>query len=278
MVKLSPVAHDTRLIELSNTAAEARVAAESAALRSPDTAAVAAARQAYTDAVRAVNSHETGYTGWSRYYLVTNTGGHIHSTTGCSTCRPSTRFAMLSDMSGLAQRSAVDAYGEVLCTVCFPTAPSAWTTGTLKSVAADRAARRGAAEERRAAKLAKALLPDGSGVTVRCGYGTDTITTLTAAERYLSDGYTDSVWCGRNVNPDMGMIADMVAARTGRTVAEVLDAARERAVKRVGKDLREARTSPLRSQFTATPEAAARVEAEEAAIEVRLAGLKAEGK
>lgn len=65
--------------------------------------------------------------GWSRYYLVENTGGHIHRSTKCSTCRPTTKFSWLLDMSGETEEAAVAAHGALLCSVCFPTAPVEWT-------------------------------------------------------------------------------------------------------------------------------------------------------
>ena len=66
---------------------------------------------------------------WSRFFLVQNHGGHIHSTMACSTCRPTTVFAWLPELSGLTERDAVEAYGPLLCSVCFPSAPVEWTVG-----------------------------------------------------------------------------------------------------------------------------------------------------
>lgn len=40
------------------------------------------------------------YNGWSRFFLVQNNGGHIHSSMNCSTCFPSTMFAWLPTVSG----------------------------------------------------------------------------------------------------------------------------------------------------------------------------------
>lgn len=93
--------------------------------------AAAAARQALTEA-------EADYSGWSRFFLVQNTNGHIHSTLHCSTCRWDTDFAWLPELSGLTEADAVAEYGEILCSVCYPSAPSEWTTGTNKKVAAER--------------------------------------------------------------------------------------------------------------------------------------------
>ena len=68
--------------------------------------------------------------GWSRFFIVRASNGHIHSSMGCSTCnkngRP-TNFGWLPDLSGLNEKDAVDAHGAILCTVCFPSAPVEWT-------------------------------------------------------------------------------------------------------------------------------------------------------
>jgi hypothetical protein len=109
----------------------------------------ASARVAYADA-------SVKYTGWSRFYYVTNTGGHIHRSTGCSTCHPTTRFAWLTDLSGLSEADAVEAHGAILCTVCFPSAPVEWTGGVAKVAAAAQAARAAERAAKATAKTAKA--------------------------------------------------------------------------------------------------------------------------
>ena len=69
---------------------------------------------------------------WSRFFLVTNQGGHIHSSMRCSTCRPTTLFNWLPTLSGLSEKDAVEAHGAILCSVCFPSAPVEWTKGHEK--------------------------------------------------------------------------------------------------------------------------------------------------
>lgn len=64
---------------------------------------------------------------WTRFFLVNNNGGHIHSSMSCSTCYPTTRFGWLPEISGLTEAEAVAAHGAILCTVCYPTAPSEYT-------------------------------------------------------------------------------------------------------------------------------------------------------
>jgi hypothetical protein len=63
---------------------------------------------------------------WNRYYLVTSSDGHIHSSTDCSTCnkgKEPTGFALVPYLSGSTVEDAVSDLGEALCSVCFPNAP-----------------------------------------------------------------------------------------------------------------------------------------------------------
>lgn len=76
---------------------------------------------------------------WSRFFLVTSSGGgHIHSSMNCSTCRMTTAFSWLPELSGLTEADAVAAHGPLLCTVCYPTAPLAWTQGIEKPADPDK--------------------------------------------------------------------------------------------------------------------------------------------
>lgn len=67
--------------------------------------------------------------GWSRFFLVQNNNGHIHSSMNCSTCYARTEYGWLTELSGLTEADAVEAYGTILCSVCFPSAPVEWTVG-----------------------------------------------------------------------------------------------------------------------------------------------------
>jgi len=72
---------------------------------------------------------EAEYTGWSRFFLVTSSAGHIHSSMHCSTCRPTTTYGWLPELSGKDADTAVAELGPTLCSVCYPDAPTEWTTG-----------------------------------------------------------------------------------------------------------------------------------------------------
>jgi hypothetical protein len=121
------------------------------------------------DAREAISEHEQDYTGWTRYLIVTSSAGHVHSRTSCPTCRPTTTFGFVTDLSGKDEAEAIATVGETLCTVCFPDAPVnpsklgkaeagrlAWTPDRD-----EREAKRAAAEaekaERDAAKAARGL-------------------------------------------------------------------------------------------------------------------------
>jgi hypothetical protein len=69
------------------------------------------------------------YTGWSRFFLVAQANGHIHSSMSCTTCYPTTQYGWLPTLSGLTEADAVAAQGPRLCTICFPSAPVEWTVG-----------------------------------------------------------------------------------------------------------------------------------------------------
>lgn len=171
------------------------------------------------------------YTGWSRFFLVTNTNGHIHSSTSCSTCYPRTTYAWLPALSGKTEKDAVEEIGEILCSVCFPSAPVAWTIGVSKATLADRAKRAAAKAEREAKKLAKALLPDGSALKVG---RYDKLTTLAAAKTWLTAAY----WWSRDLKhpsytaADVERVAEAIAAKTGENVEAIKAAAIKRADKK----------------------------------------------
>lgn len=69
---------------------------------------------------------------WSRFFLVTSSNGHIHSSMHCSTCNSRTTYGWYPEFSGQTMAEAIAAWdargsAEVLCTTCFPDAPSART-------------------------------------------------------------------------------------------------------------------------------------------------------
>lgn len=176
---------------------------------------------------------------WSRFFIVRNSGGHIHSSMECSTCFPTTRFGWLPALSGLTEKDAVEAEGEILCSICFPSAPSSWTSGVSRVDKEARAERDAAKAARAAKKAEKALLPDGSDLVVqievpRYDGGTHTrqerFSTLHQAKGWL----TDAAERPGSYYPEHARqaVAEAVAAKSGETVEQVLAAAKARAAKR----------------------------------------------
>lgn len=87
-------------------------------------------RAAVAEAVSEMETYEEEFSrrgGWSRFFLVQASNGHIHSSMACSTCYPTTQFGWLPEVSGQTEAEAVANYGAILCTVCFPSAPVEWT-------------------------------------------------------------------------------------------------------------------------------------------------------
>ena len=76
-------------------------------------------------------SLEQLYTGWSRFFLVTSSSGHIHSSMNCSSCRPTTAYAWLPELSGQSEIEAVAGHGPALCSVCFESAPVDYVGGKI---------------------------------------------------------------------------------------------------------------------------------------------------
>lgn len=75
--------------------------------------------------------------GWTRFYLCTNTDGHIHTGRSCNTVHATTHLVLKPELSGLTEKDAVRAYGPILCSVCYPTAPLAWTEGNTPDTSGD---------------------------------------------------------------------------------------------------------------------------------------------
>lgn len=141
----TPAAIDARLAEVES---------EAAALR---------ARLEVLDAeAAAIATEYRRRGGWTRSYLVS--GGHLHKTTACSTCYPTTSFYFLPALSGSDEAQIVEEAGERACTVCFPSAPvdvlrrpSALRTPDEAKAEAERAER----EQARAKRAAEAIVVEG---------------------------------------------------------------------------------------------------------------------
>ncbi len=176
---------------------------------------------------------------WSRFFIVQNNNGHIHSSMECSTCNRQTsertRFGWLPNLSGLNEADAVEAHGMILCSVCFPSAPVEWTNGVSKVDQATKAARAAEKAEKDAAKAAKAIT-DIDGSPLRSIYGT--IKTEISARRELSSAlFNVLLGYGDNYNVLAERIAAAIAHKTGENAAELLKVGREKAAKKYAKEV-----------------------------------------
>jgi hypothetical protein len=76
------------------------------------------------------------YTGWSRFFLVTSSPGHVHSSMHCSSCRPTTTYGWLPELSDKSEDEAVAELGPSLCSVCFSSAPTEHIGGKITAAKA----------------------------------------------------------------------------------------------------------------------------------------------
>jgi hypothetical protein len=165
--------------------------------------AALAAAQAALNTAKNIQAHQASrYEGWSRFFLCTNTGGHIHSSTSCTTCTITTQFAWITELSGKTEAEAVNQLGEILCTVCFPSAPAEWTNGISNEAKANRAA---AAE----AKAARATEAAAKAARI-ADRDADILAAVADAEAALASGTF-------KLNPT---IAKLIAAHDAVTVTE----------------------------------------------------------
>lgn len=112
------------------------------------------------------------YTGWSRAFLVSNSNGHIHASTNCSTCFPTTQYIWLTDLSGQDRLEIAGLAGEKACSVCYPDAPSEYFLRKCQledpAVVKARVEREAKRAEREAKRIASGISnPDGSALKVR---------------------------------------------------------------------------------------------------------------
>lgn len=73
----------------------------------------------------AIEIAESEYIGWSRYFVVTSSNGHIHSSMRCTTCYATTTYGWMPELSGSTEEAAVKVLGTTLCSECFKSAPVA---------------------------------------------------------------------------------------------------------------------------------------------------------
>lgn len=177
---------------------------------------------------------------WTRFFLVTNTNGHIHSSLECSTCRETTSYAWLPAISGLTEADAVAQIGPRLCSVCFPSAPVEHRDGELHADREAREAREAEktakADAKRAKALTAALFEGDPERYIRNDKGTTTrIGTIAQAKAFIKGSVTWAI--GREAGYShpcypahiVTEVAEALAARTGTPVEAILADARKKA-------------------------------------------------
>jgi hypothetical protein len=133
--------------------------------------------------------------GWTRYWIVANTGGHVHTTTACRTCYATTEFGWPTQLSGADGDQVVEAAGPLTCLTCFPeqredilaNRPVRFDAFETPEQRDERLKREAALNERNAAKIAKGVTPDGKPLNLgKVDYCTVEVKTARAAElRYV---------------------------------------------------------------------------------------------
>ncbi|MCE7011709.1 hypothetical protein LWC34_54190 [Kibdelosporangium philippinense] len=164
--------------------------------------------------------------GWTRAWLVDNSGGHVHRSTACRTCFPSTRFAWLTQLSGHDEAEIVEQAGRAACTECYPSAPVDVRNRPSRIKTPEQLAREAEKAERAKAKAAKAITaPDGTPLRTK-GYGQ--IDTEFTARRSYADALAYARYLTRasiahhrdtiaEYQEDARLILAALAAKHGRT-------------------------------------------------------------
>lgn len=129
--------------------------------------------------------------GWTRFWIVVNSNGHIHTSMSCTTCFPTTAYAWLPAISGKTNAEIVELAGESACTICFPDAPvdtrnrpSQLEDPAKKAAREEREAKKAAADAKKAAKAI--ANPDGSVIKLSGSFG-NKVYTESEAQRIFVD-------------------------------------------------------------------------------------------
>jgi hypothetical protein len=205
--------------------------------------ALAAADAEYRDAAQ-------HYQGWSRAYLVTNAGGHVHRSRYCSTCFATTQYEWITALSGMSDDEVVDAAGVRACTVCYPDAPVdklAQATRVFSESERDAQARAAEREAKRVAARSAQVLDEAGRVL----YKTDR-----AATNAISSALGDLCWYGTG-HPEasewLATVETTRAALAAKGVEFDYDAALARARKRTVKMQREGHEQAVRQGWADMP-------------------------
>lgn len=180
--------------------------------------------------------------GWSRLYLVDNSGGHVHRTMSCSTCFPTTQFTWLPEYSDKPATEVVEAAGALTCLVCFGSVRETilrerGVDPTKAKTTIEAPARKAARLEREAAKAERVRKAEIAGITdaetggelwvAEFGYQT-TLKTARTARTWLADHFT---WSPKPA-ADVARVVAAIAKKEGKDGASVIAEAQRRAANR----------------------------------------------
>jgi hypothetical protein len=177
---------------------------------------------------------------WTRAYLVTNTGGHVHSSMYCASCFPSTQFAWLPEVSGDAESEIVERAGEAACTVCYPSAPVDVLKRKSTFEAPDRKAARIEREAKAAARAAKAAatgITDVDGSPLRGRYGV--IKAERTAQTEAVNEIADHTLYGYRFDAEyVAKLTEALAHKRGQSVEQVTAELQAKAAAKIKRESR----------------------------------------
>jgi hypothetical protein len=205
---------------------------------------------------------ESRYTGWSRAFLVSNSNGHIHSSTICSTCFETTQYVWITDLSGKDRLEIAGLAGEKACSVCYPDAPSEYFLRKCQiedpAVVKAREERAEAKAVREAKRLAVGIWnPDGSALKVHRTYESRYLEELKTERTARIWAKDTGVWIAEyhaekredwkservevlaNLEADLEMVIVAIANKLGQDVESVRAEIQDKVDKQLAKNARE---------------------------------------
>jgi hypothetical protein len=201
---------------------------------------------------------------WKRVYAVNNTNGHFHRTRSCRNTYSTTEWVWMPELSGLTNAEVVERTGKMTCLTCFADQRDEIEKGREATVFTPAQAKtreeQAAAAAQRAAKQAKAAasaITDIDGSPLRGDNGViktertawieavDALTwaeyseyMITTAPQHLEGEQLDRqiAWSRKQIKEHAetcGHIAQALANKTGRDLADVLTEINTKADKKI---------------------------------------------
>ena len=193
-----------------------------------------------------IERHEQAFRdrgGWNRAFLVTNDGGHVHSSMHCSTTRPTTQFAWMTDYSAKSEDEIVEAAGYRACTVCYPSAPVGDEKSLPTKMLTEKEREEKAREEAGGEYVGpKAPTASGHSIDVLGATGRKkSLKTELAAKKFVAESVIeDSIAAAKGGNAedyrreDREKVISALAEKQGRSVDQVRDEIRKRVLDGAG--------------------------------------------